>query len=98
MFQLQCKPLRDLYTRCGRGNIPTPAWNPVLSEIFSSLKESITSSPLLARFDATKPLFLKTDWSAIGMGYLLMQPDDSEEGRTATTKLLSTEKCDFDCL
>ena len=26
MFQIQCNPLRDLYTRCGKGKIPVPAW------------------------------------------------------------------------
>ena len=96
MFQIQCKPLRDLYARCGKGKIPAPAWTPTLLGIFDSLKQSITSSPLLARFDSSKPLFLKTDWSATGMGYILMQPDNSVEARAATEKLLNTGECDFD--
>ena len=48
-------------------------------------------SPLLARFDSSKPLFLKIDWSAIGIGYILMQPDDSTETRAAISKLLRKE-------
>ena len=30
-------------------------------------------------FDPSKPNFLKTDWSAEGMGWILMQPADDEE-------------------
>ena len=61
MFQIQCKPLLNLYTRCGKGKIPAPAWTQNLSGLFNSLKNSIVSSPLLARFDSSKPLFLQTD-------------------------------------
>ena len=64
--------------------------------MFVSLKTSITSSPLLVRFDSTTPLFLKTDWSSTGMGYILMQPDDSADAQVATTKLSDKNECDFD--
>jgi len=50
----------------------------------------ITSSPLLARFNPAKPVFLKTDWSALGMAWILMQPDDSPQS-VAATKLLANE-------
>ena len=39
----------------------------------------VTVSPVLARFDPLKPTFLKTDWSAEGMGWILMQPTDYVE-------------------
>jgi hypothetical protein len=29
--------------------------------LFDSMKEALTSSPVLARFDSSKPVFLKTD-------------------------------------
>ena len=96
MFQIQCKPLRDLYLKHGKRTIPTPAWSPALRGLFTSLKTSITSSPLLARFDSSKPIFLKTDWSSLGMGYILMQPDDSIVAKAATIKLRDTGECDFD--
>ena len=57
---------------------------------------SIISSPLLTRFISSKPSFLKIDWSATGMGYNLIQPDDNTEARTATSKLLNRGECDFD--
>ena len=62
MLQIQNKPLRDLYTRCGKGKILEAAWTQNLWEIFNSLKNSIVSSPLLARFDSFKSFFLKIDW------------------------------------
>ena len=74
MFQLRCKPLWDLYLRCGKTKIPHTAWTPQLIQIFENLKADITSSPLLGRYDNTKPVFLKTNWSATGMGYIILQP------------------------
>ena len=43
-------------------------------KIFQSLKYSLTLSPMLARHNRSLPTFLKTDWSAIGMGFIIMQP------------------------
>ena len=96
MFQTQYKSLRDLYTRYRKRKIPAPAWTQNLSGIFNSLKNSIVSSPLLTWFDSSKLLFLKTDWSDTRMGYILMQPDDSTEARSATSKLLNKGEFNFD--
>ena len=63
MFQLRVIPLRQLYIRYTRKNIPTIAWTPELISLFNSLKVALTSSPVLARYDSSLPTFLKTDWS-----------------------------------
>ena len=52
----------------------------------------ITSS----RFDPSKPVFLKTDWSAAGMAWILMQPDDSSESCAAMQLLKETGENNFD--
>ena len=96
MFQVQCKPLRDLYIQCNRTKIPPHAWTPPLQVIFKGLKEAIVSSPLLGRYDSNKPIFLKTDWSATEMGYILLQSDDYKVSRAALHKLRTTGECDFD--
>ena len=96
MFQIQCDSLRGLSTRYGKGKIPVSTWTQNLSGIFNSLKHSIVSSPLLERFDSSKPLFLQTDWSATGMNYILMQPDDRTEARSATYKLVNKGEWNFD--
>ena len=63
MLQLRVIPLRQLYIRYTRKNIPTIAWTPELISLFNSLKVAFTSSPVLARYDSSLPTFLKTDWS-----------------------------------
>ena len=61
-----------------RKEIPLMAWSPDLIKIFEDMKKCITSSPILARFDPTKPVFLKTDRSAEGLDLILMQASDDE--------------------
>ena len=41
------------------------------------------SSPVLSQFVPTKKTFLKTYWSAEGMGWIIMQPNDCNESRQA---------------
>jgi hypothetical protein len=76
-FEVNIKPLRLLERQHHRHPIPSSQWTPLLSAVWEELKLGITSSLCLARYDASKPCFLKTDWSALGMGWVLMQPDDS---------------------
>jgi hypothetical protein len=64
--------------------------------LFDSMKEALTSSPVLARFDSSTPVFLKTYWSASDMGFILMQPDCSEESLAAIAKLVAGEDNEFD--
>ena len=51
---------------------------------------------MLARFDPDKPVFLKTDYSAEGMGWILMQPATNPESTTAIKQLRSSGNCLFD--
>ncbi len=44
--------------------IPTEPWTTEFDTLFTKLKVDLTSFPVLARFDSTKPVFLKTDYSA----------------------------------
>ena len=50
------------------------------------------------RYDKNKPLFLKTDWSSLGMGFILMQPDDSPESIKSMKTLTegNPKSVDFD--
>ncbi len=78
-MEMRLKPLRSLVKLYYRKPIPPSAWTDTLKQLFEDLKVCITSSPVLARFDSTKPTFLKTDWSSEGMGWILMQPENDEE-------------------
>ena len=83
LFEVRVRPLRTLYSSYLHKKIPASAWTEDLKCLFSDLKESITSSPVLARYDHTKPCFLKTDWSSRAMSFILMQPDSSAESALA---------------
>ncbi len=81
-----------------------PAPTPPLRELFTDLKQSVTSSRAsslrpfqtrlpqnrLERFDRSKPVFLKTEWSACDFAMILMQPSNSPESKAVITKLLDT--------
>ena len=95
-MEIRLKPLRKLVKKYYRKAIPSLAWSPHLIELFHDLKQCITSSPVLSRFDPNKPTFLKTDWSSEGMGWILMQPADNAESVRATKHLISTGDCLFD--
>ena len=71
-----------------RKTIHMMAWTPDLISLFEELRVTITSSPVLARFNPLKPTFIKTDWSAEGMGWILMQPADDIE---STARLISVK-------
>ena len=78
--------------------IPLSLRTAELRDLFHLCKTDLTTSPVLARFDSNKPTFLKIDRYAEGMGYILLQPDDSDESITATKLLSSTGDCLFDLL
>ena len=71
-------------------------WTPDLIALFHELKVGINSSPISSRFYPNKPTFLKTDWSAEGMGWILIQLADEKEPQKATVHLKNTGECLFD--
>ena len=95
-MELRLKPLRLLERTYRRKQIPQMAWTKDLISLFEELKTAITSSPVLARYDASKPTFIKTDWCALGMAWIIMQPDSSDASITATDILLNKGICNFD--
>ena len=85
-----------MYIRFNRTKIPAQSWTLVLQAIFKYLQYVITSSPLLGWYDSDKSIFLKTHWSATGMGYMLLYSVDNSLSNNAITKLRTTGECDFD--
>ena len=96
MFEMKVSPLRQLYTKYLHSKIPNEAWSEELISLFSSLKTDLTTEPVLARYDSNKPIFLKTDWSSLGMSFIMTQPGNDKASAKATRKLLDTGVCDFD--
>ena len=48
-------------------------WTPAASHAFQSLKDAMSSPPMLALLDFTKPFFVECDASGLGVGAVLMQ-------------------------
>ena len=97
-MEMCLKLLRKLVKAYYRNPTPSSACTPEFVKLFSDLKSCITSSSALARFDPANPTFLKMDWSSKGMGWILMQPADDEESKTAMAHLRCTRKYLFDLL
>lgn len=72
LFEMKVSPLRSLYTNYLHKNIPVSKWTKDIIALFESLKVDLTSQLVLARFDSTKPIILKTDWSSLGFSFILM--------------------------
>ena len=54
-------------------------WNNDHTNAMNKVKEIITGPQCLARFDPKKPIVLITDASRIGLGFVLIQPDNNDE-------------------
>jgi len=66
------RPLMELT----KGNKKEWEWNPQVEEVFQELKRRFTTAPILAHFDATRPVIIKTDGSDFAIGAILSQRDD----------------------
>ena len=53
------------------------AWNNEAEAAFKELKQRFTTAPILAHFDATKPVIIETDASDFALGAVLSQRDDN---------------------
>ena len=89
-------PLGKLYLRYRREPIPSAMWIPELLDLFKSLKVDITLSPVLAQYDSSLPTFLKTYWSAVGMGFIIMQSNNDKVSLDSVQLLRTTEENNFD--
>ena len=57
-------------------NLPPFEWTTDHLELFNKLKDALTSAPVLAYPDYTRPFILETDASLKGLGAVLTQEDD----------------------
>ena len=63
---------------------------------FHKVRRHILSKPILQRANIEKRFYLKTDFSALGLGFALCQPDDSDESIAAMQREISGGPCEFD--
>ena len=95
-FDTGIKPLRRLQRLFHHAELPIMAWSPSTISLFIDYTTNIVSSPLLLRYGSSKLVFLKTDWSANGMRYILMQPDNCSESIQALAILEESGDCTFE--
>jgi hypothetical protein len=96
LFDILIKPLRALEHQHHRKPIPSTLWTLSIVGLWDKLKLSITSCSCLARYDSSLPCFFKTYLAGIGMGWILMQPDNSEASQIAVALLHSDRVYTFD--
>jgi hypothetical protein len=65
-------------------------------DIFESVRDQILSKPILQRASIKTRFYLKTDFSSLGLGFALCQPDDNEESLAAMQREDEGGECEFD--
>ena len=51
-------------------------WTPTAQAEFDDIRNAILADPCIKRFDSTKLVVLRTDFSSLGFAYCLLQPGD----------------------
>ncbi len=64
-------------------------WTAEARRAFNELKQSVLSDPCLHRFDHRKLTVLRTDFSALGFGYIVCQPNNNECSLARTSQYMS---------
>ncbi len=68
-----------------------PHWTPEAQAAWEDLKEAILADPCIQRFDHHKLIVLRTDFSAKGFGYVLLQPGNNETSTNAAKDYLGSK-------
>ncbi len=83
-FELHASILRDLIYRSPLDDkFPKNSYTSHHNNAFQHLKTAVTSKPILQRYNHNKRCYLKTNFSAKGLGYAICQPDDSPDSLAA---------------
>ena len=68
------RPLTELTKKTGK----EWSWNPEAETAFQELKKRFTTAPILAHFDASRPIIIETDASDFAIGAVLSQRDNEK--------------------
>ena len=94
-FELLIGPLREVMKLDYTEAITPQIWTPAVAASWNGIKESILGDPCLARFDHRKLTVIRTDFSAAGFGYVLLQPADDPVSIDAMMKCMEGKGFDF---
>ena len=76
----------------------TQYWTKEMSKEFCDIQQAILSKLLSRCILAAKRVDLKTNFSKLGMGYVLCQPGDKTEALAAMQRKDSGSNCNFDLI
>jgi hypothetical protein len=74
-FELRITELRKI-TVYDYSQILGDLWTPAALAEFNDIRHAILDDPCIKRFDSTKLVILRTDFSSLGFGWCLLQPGD----------------------
>ncbi len=81
-FKLRIAPLRKI-TKHKYTDLVQPLWTEAAQEAFDDMKLAIISNPCLQRFDHCKLVVIRTDFSSLGFGYVLLNPSNDKASTQA---------------
>jgi hypothetical protein len=82
-FELRIKTLRSITTNEFSDPIG-PYWSTDAVKEFDDIRMALLSDPVIRRFDHTKLIVLRTDFSSLGFGFVLLQPGVDQASIDAT--------------
>jgi hypothetical protein len=83
-FELKIQPLRHLISTVPLDLKFLPGqFNRVHQDLYDDIKKQLLSAPILQRADIKKRFYLKSDFSSLGLGFALCQPNDSTAATSA---------------
>ena len=72
-----------------------PYWTPAAKAEFDDIRMALLSDPVIKRFDHTKLVVLRTDFSSYGFGFVLLQPGNDKASIDATDDYLAGKAFSF---
>jgi len=84
-FELRILPLRELTVKREYTDPVAAIWTVACQRAFNDILEVILSDPCLLRYNCNRLVILRTDFSALGFGYVVCQPATDEASDAAMT-------------
>jgi hypothetical protein len=96
-FEMKIKPMRDSISEHTLDHVfNSSEFGAGAIKAFHKIRDYILSKPILQQANIEKRFYLKTNFSALGLGFLLCQPDNSAESIAAMNREHAGGNCDFE--
>ena len=82
-FELRISALRAITTKLEYTEDVAPVWTDEAEAAFCDIRDAILSDPCLMRFNHQRLVVIRTDFSSVGFGCVVLQPDTDETSEAA---------------